>query len=370
MRDAALLRDSDDSLRFSPDSEQFTAMNDAHKPSDDGPELTPGAGRGRQRSLTDANGPPPVENPSPQGWAGRPPMSVRFGDPSRFFRALSDFLAPISPLRHLLGPGLVLAVGVIWFDWVDFSAHLDRINSSLAFWQTLLISILTAALFGKLAQGVVMHRHGASAEECGIKLSFGIVPRFYIAKNGISQLDFRSQRACYAATLTFRLWMFVLGALIWSITRRSGSGAADVSVVMGAVGIGSFFFIANPLLPLDGYHWMAAFLKRPRLRQDSLKVLGLLSRFRPLPEGLKRREFWLLLLYAVVSIAFTGFIVFSVLTAVLYMLEAELRGAGVVIFALMLASVGVFVLSRRQKAASRKGSRRARGTADVSTADW
>ena len=305
-----------------------------------------------------------------QGWAGRPPMSLRFGDPSGIFRVLNDIFGPLAFLRHLILPGFGLGLGVLWFNWYGYLAHVDRIYAQLEFWQAMLITLVTASLFGKIVQGIVMHRHGAISDECGIKLAFGIIPRFYFSKSAIQQLDFPAQRTCYAATLQFRLVMFALGIMAWDMTRRNGTSTADFAVVMASIGICSFLFIANPLWPADGYRWLAAWLERPKLRQNSFLVLRMVFRRQPLPESLSRREFWLLLGYAVVSIAFTAFIIFTVLTGLAYMLESSLRGTGMVIFALLLASLCVFLLSMREKSQSRKGGRQSRGRSDDQAAEW
>ena len=337
--------------------------------------MTPARTPIARRPATKAGGPAQVAaadagRRSGQGWSGRPPMSLRLGNPSGFFRVVNDILGPLAILRHLILPGVALAFGVMWFNWYPYMAHVGRIYDQLEFWQSMLITLLSAALFGKLMQGVVMHRHGALSDEWGIKLSFGIIPRIYIAKNTISGLNFRSQRACYAASLQFRLVMFILGMLVWDMTRRTGTGAADFAVVMASVGIGSFVFIANPLWPADGYHWLAAWLERPKLRPNAFRVLSMVFRRQPLPETLKAREFWLLLGYAVVSIGFTAFIIFTVLTGIGYMLEASLRGAGMVIFAVILASICFFLLSMRQRSQGKKGGRRTRGRSDDQAAEW
>ena len=305
-----------------------------------------------------------------QGWAGSPPMSLRLGDPSGFFRVLNDIFGPLAFLRHLILPGLGLGLGVLWFNWYEYLAHVDGIYTQLEFWQAMLITQMTASLFGKITRGIVMHRHGAISDEWGFKLKFGFLPRVYFDKGAIQQLDYPAQCSCHAASLLFRLVMFTLGMLAWDMTRRNGTSSADFAVVMASIGICSFLFIANPLWPADGYRWLAARLERPKLRQNAFRVLGMVFRRQPLPETLTRREFWLLLGYAVVSIAFTAFIIFTVLTAVAYMLESSLRGTGMVIFALLLASLCVFLLSMRERSQTRKGGRQSRGRSDDQAAEW
>jgi hypothetical protein len=297
-------------------------------------------------------------------------MSLRLGDPSGFFRVLDEIFGPLAFMRHLILPGLALALGVLWFNWLEYLAHVDRIYLYLEFWQAVLITILTASLFGKITQGVVMHRHGAISDEWGIKMSLGVVPRFYISKAEINRLSFPAQRACYAAPLQFRLVMFIVGLLVWDMNRRNGTSTADFAVVLASVGIGSFLFTANPLWPADGYHWLAARVERPKLRSNSLRVLRMVFQRQPLPVTLKRSEFWLLLGYAVVSIAFTAFIIFAVLSAIAYSLESSLGGTGMALFAVMLASISVFLISKRERAQSRKSGRRSRSRSEDQTEEW
>lgn len=359
VRDATLRQRSEVSLWYRPDSAHLGGMIQARTPSARPPAARPAAAAAGRAARS-----------SRPGWAGRPPMSLRLGDPSGFFRLMNDILGPLALLRHLILPGVVLAFGVMWFNWHPYLAHVDGIYAQLQFWQGMLITLLSASLFGKLMQGVVMHRQGAVSDEWGIKLSFGVIPRLYIARAAITRLNFRSQRACYAASLQLRLVMFAVGMLVWDMTRRSGTGAADFAVVMASVGIGSFVFIANPLWPADGYHWLAARLERPKLRPNAFRVLSMVFRRQPLPETLKPREFWLLLGYAVVSIGFTAFILFTVLTGIGYMLEASLRGTGMVIFAVILASICFFLLSMRQRTQGKKAGRPARRRSDDQAEEW
>lgn len=295
--------------------------------------------------------------PPPGSWRGRPPMSLRLGNPARVFRFLADVLAPMRPLRFAVLPlGLVAGYGAL-FNIYGLEAHMARIALTLSFLQHLIVGMLTANLLGKVAQGMAMARNGADTDEFGFHLAFGVLPKFYVFKGPIADLDFRAQRDCYAAPLLFRLGMFVAGIMAWVITRQSGSGVGDVALALALVGLSSFLFTANPLFPADGYHWLTARLKRPRLRQDGLKILGLLVTFRRIPADLPRREFWILLLYAMFSLAFTAFVILSIMFSLAFVLEAQLRGTGIVLFCVILAGFTAFVLSlveRRRRGRARK----------------
>ena len=304
--------------------------------------------------------------PPPGSWKGRPPLSIRFGNPAALFRLIADVLAPVRPLRFLMLPlGLAAVYGAI-FNFYGLQAHMARIALTMSFLQNLLIGMLTANLLGKAAQGIAMARNKVDTDEFGFRLAYGVLPKFYIFKGPIAKADFPVQRDCYAAPLLFRLGMAILGCLIWIAVRQTGSGVGDLALALAVVGLSSFMFTANPLFPADGYHWLAATLKRPRLRQDGLKILGMVVTFRKPPTQLPRGEFWLLLSFAVFSLAYTAFIVLSIVTSIGFVLEAQLSGTGVVLFCVMLASFAAFVLNMLEKKRSRRAGRKsaqARGSA-------
>lgn len=286
-----------------------------------------------------------MSGPPPGSWRGRPPLSVRLGNPAWLFQLLADVLAPVRPLRFLFLPTVLIAGYGAIFNTYDIEAHMARIALTLSFLQTLILGMLTANLLGKVAQGIAMARNNADTDEFGIRLAFGVIPRFYIFQGPIGTLGFPAQRQCYAAPLLFRLGMFSLGVLLWMAVWRSGSGVGEMALALATVGLSSFLFTANPLFPGDGYHWLTARLERPRLRQDGFKIIGMLLTFRRIPPELPRREFWLLVLYAVFSVAFTAFVIFSILFAVAFVLEEQLRGTGVVLFCVILACFVAFLLS-------------------------
>lgn len=303
--------------------------------------------------------------PPPGSWRGRPPLSIRLGNPARLLRLLADVQAPLRPLRFLILPlGLVAGYGAL-FNIHQLEAQMARIVLTMSFLQNLVFGMLTANLLGKVAQGMAMARHDAESDEFGFRLAFGVLPKFYIFKGPIAGLGFRAQRDCYAAPLMFRLGMCVLGLLVWVMVRQSGSGIGDVALALAVVGLSSFLFTANPLFPADGYRWLTAWLERPRLRQDGLKIIGMLITFRKMPPDLPPREFWLLLLYAVFSLAFTAFVILSVMFSVAFVLEAQLRGTGVLLFCVIMAGVVAFVLSFVEK---RRGGRPRNGSGRVTGA--
>ncbi|MHC0053387.1 HlyD family secretion protein [Actibacterium sp. D379-3] len=267
-----------------------------------------------------------------------------------------------SPLRFvtwLIWPSAILAGFAAAFNWYDLSDHIDRVFLSIGFFQNLLIGMLTANLFSKIMLGTTMAFYRADSTQFGIRLLFGVIPRFFIQRGPIRELSFKAQRACYSAPLLTKLSMFSGGLLLWLMLSRSGSGAADMFLAVAVGGFGSFLFTLNPLWPADGYRWLAAFLKRPTLRQQSLRLTAMILTGKRIPAGLSRGEAWALVGYAVLSAGFTAFLIYLVLRGIAFALEAQLRGTGVVIFCIILAMVTLFLISLRSRKSSRPVVRKA-----------
>ncbi len=295
----------------------------------------------------------------PESDGRRPLRSLSLGDPSGFFRALNNWLSPLRLLRHLIPPLALIAGFAMYHNQYDLLVQLDRFAGQLAFWQSFLLTMITANLLSKVARGMTLAHFGADSRNWGVKLSYGIVPRFYIDSRKVKQLGPAAQRVFYAASPLLRLLLFVLGLLGWVILYRTGSGLAPVLLTVGMGGLGSFLFVANPLLPLDGYNWLSVVLKRPNLRTHAFRLLGMVATLRPLPPELRWTEFWVLLLYAIGSLVFTAFLLFTILSGIAYGLEAQFHGTGVAIFCLILAVAGLFLLSMWEKR-NGQGARRNR----------
>lgn len=295
----------------------------------------------------------------PGSWRGRPPLSIRFGNPTRMFTVAASLLAPLAPIRYLILPFAAFAGIAATFNWLDLQADLARTVFTISFLQGYILGLITTNLLSKLCQGIVMARHGAFCDEIGFRLAFGIMPKFYIFKGSIRQLQPADQQTCYAAPLLFKLFVFATGILVWVVLRSSGSSITDYAISIGMAGLSAFLFTANPLFPADGYRWLAARLGRPKLRTQSFKVLGMVITFKKIPPALPRSEFWLLFLFGLGSLTFTAAIIFTVIFSIALGLEAELGGTGVVIFCFMLAAVAMFVSALIEKRSGR--GRKAKG---------
>lgn len=275
------------------------------------------------------------------------PMSLTLFNPAALFNLLAEMFGPLRIAVWLIWPFVGLGTYAALYNWYQTEAHIDRIFLTLSFFQSLAISILTANLFSKIMLGTTMAWYGIAPQVFGIRLLFGVIPRFYVYKRAVRQLSFDHQRACYAAPLLTKLAMFGIGMVLWTILRRSGSGAADLFLVLSVTGLAAFIFTANPLWPADGYNWLSARLERPKLRRDSLRLSRIVLSGQKRPEGMRAGEVAALLMFASLSVAFTAVLIFLVLQTIAFTLEEQLRGTGVVIFCVIIALFAMFVVSLR-----------------------
>ncbi len=268
-------------------------------------------------------------------------------------------LAPLGFLKYAILPLAVFASFLSIQEWYPMQAQFGRVMLSMSFIQGILLGLFTNNLLSKVMLGIAMSAHGIPARQFGIRLMLGFIPRFYVQRSQIRELNLVGQRACYAVPLLTKLALYGIGIVMWSMIRRSGTGASDAFLALGMVGFSGFLFTANPLFPADGQRWLAAVLRRPNIRRQSFQVLGMVLRRRPLPAAMNRAEAWAMAIYAIASVGFTAFLLYMIMSAVAVGLEAQFHGAGVVLFSILLAMLALFLVSMLQQKPSAAAKARA-----------
>jgi multidrug resistance efflux pump len=99
-----------------------------------------------------------------------------------------------------------------------------------------------------------------------------------------------------------------------------------------------FAFSAFPLLPGDGQRWLSVYLDEPRLVPKAGAALRHLLTGAPLPPLMDRRDIWPLALFAMGTIISLAAVVLTVGVQLGIWLEAEMAGAGVSLFLLLVAA--------------------------------
>jgi len=312
--------------------------------------------------------PPAVEEPS----AARPVreyMKLKLFNPDGLFTLLGRLGSPFSFLVWLIPPVVLLAAAIIFFNHEAFAHDLRLMRERFgidSFLVNLVLATLTSRLLSKLAQGAVCRHFGGVIERLGIRMMFGVMPRLFIDKHPIRDLDRRGRLWSYAAPLLAKLSLFAGGSFTWFLARGGGSFMADFSIFLATIGLAGFLFTVNPLWKADGYNWLSTWLESPRLRERSFLALKLSLLRRPFPPQLQAGEKYSLIIFGLSTIAFTVLLLGAVIVLLAQALEKQMGGLGVVIFIVLAISfTGWFVTQIRWK--RYRAAQRAMGRQQPST---
>ncbi len=183
---------------------------------------------------------------------------------------LGILAALASPLKYLFVPLLLLVpatLGITYAQRDILAQDLRAFDASVV--GTIILSLVITNFFCRLTQAMFVRGFGGEVKQFGIALTFG-VPHFYVDVGGTAALDRRGQLWVQAAPLIARLGLFCAGTLLWFALRQSAAQEAHLALVVGQIGLFSLLLSALPLLPSDGYRWLATYFGRPALRADAL----------------------------------------------------------------------------------------------------
>ncbi len=164
----------------------------------------------------------------------------------------------------------------------------------------------------------------------------------------------------HAAPLLARLGLFVVGTLVWIMYRNSGTSISDAALIVGQMGFWAFAITAMPVLPADGYHWIATYFNQPKLRQRSYLILKARLFRRPLPPSVSEGDVLGLVLFGAATVLASAVFALGFLLYIGVALEARFQGAGVFMFLGVFCLFVVWLLAVRMNV---KRLRRAAGAA-------
>jgi multidrug resistance efflux pump len=275
----------------------------------------------------------------------------KIADPRPLLRVLVR-LRRVRYLFWLIVPLVIAGVLAEIHHKEELADDFRAMSFDFAFFGKLLISLICVQMVPKLIQAAVAYGFGAQIDECGIRLRYGFLPRFYVGKGQIKGLSRRGQMWSYATAPMVRLVIFAIGTLIWANYLGTKSAIGDWALMIGQVALGTFIFTLNPLLPADAHNFLASSVGRRDLRRTSWRMLRNVLAGKPLPKQVSAREVWLLVSFAAAQALF---LVVMISVAFFYMgmgLEADFGGTGVVlaIAASVLAAFYIYtVWIARQK---------------------
>lgn len=271
-------------------------------------------------------------------------LRLKAFDPNRLFSWL------IGPVQFLFTPLfvassaalIVFALGLTVANWPEISREflgLFQFESLLLAW----IVALAVITLHEFAHGLTCKHFGGHVRELGFLLLY-FQPAFYCNVSDAWLFPEKSKRLWVTfAGAYFELFLWALATLVWRLTDTDTTINHLALVVVATSAVKSLFNL-NPLIKLDGYYLLSDWLDIPNLRRKAFDYLG--SAFRRLfggsPEGRapgSARERRIYLIYGLLAIGYTYWILTWVAARVGNFLVTRYEGWGFVLFAALLTAL-------------------------------
>lgn len=217
-------------------------------------------------------------------------------DPGAVYDFLNSALRPLRLLFLFTVYSLVITLPAALFIFFDnqllISQDLARLSDSRSYLGRLIFSFFTLNLLRCVIQGTVITYFGGRVKTIGIRLRFGIIPRFYIDKSASRLFERHAKLWSYGSNLLFRMVLIVSGVFTWYLARGTGSQLAIYAIIVTHAAMISLILLSLPLRSSDGYRWMVTFLRLP---PSLIKMAVMAVTGKPLPSSIaptyKRRLF-------------------------------------------------------------------------------
>ncbi|TBR61058.1 hypothetical protein B4U84_09645 [Westiellopsis prolifica IICB1] len=266
--------------------------------------------------------------------------------PHHFFVILKNIFQPFSILFKILIwgliPGIPIAFLTLFHHQFDFWSDYLDVNKSSSYLATYILNLIFASLTAKVAQGVVLTSYGGTVSKFGMVLAGGFLPRFYIDREAIWNLQRPKQLWTLATPVIVRPVLFVWSILIWYFHRETGTQLSNYALLLAHASFIDFLLDASPLWPSDGYVWTAIYFRLPSdLFQRSFLIWQMLLNRRPLPKSLSHKQKLGLQLFLIAAVIFTLLTLFIIISSTAHGLAANFsglfgNGTGYIIFFALL----------------------------------
>ncbi len=263
-------------------------------------------------------------------------------NPDGMFSLFASILRPFKFLAFILP--LLVGVGAvtIYNNAGAFMQDFGQFRSPLTLFERLLFSLVTVNLITQIARGVICCGVGGNAYSFGIKMAFGLIPRFNTSLSGLSRLSRRDLLWVHGGPILVRLALFGGAACLWWMSRPSGTQMTAFALMLTVISLLSFVFSANPLMRNNnGYNLLTVLLDMPDLRQRANQALFRRGKGKGNGEGQGQqqqadpRNQLALRAYALASFAFLILILGFALILIARWLELNYQGTGVAVFVVL-----------------------------------
>jgi putative peptide zinc metalloprotease protein len=241
-------------------------------------------------------------SPDPEGSSG-----WKLFNPERLLIRLEELTRPLLPLVRLsllaLIPAFPAALYVIFRYGVEFRVELVSVSAQLGYLGGLLFTLLTANFARCVVQGIVCAHFGLAPKAFGIRLLRGILPRFYIGKEQVRGQDRRTKLWIYGTSILVRIYLVVLGTLVWALFKNSPTLIPSFGVMIVQAGLIGLVIQLLPFQTTDGFRWLVNYFHLPpNMIVVAITVLTARLTGRELPDTLRGWRGGRYLLYALLLV--------------------------------------------------------------------
>jgi len=273
------------------------------------------------------------------------PAQWKWFNPQGFLRLLYVLFYPLKYVLWAVIP-LVTIAGLTLLNNIDeLVADLGTILSDISSVTQFAVGLFIANLVSRIAQGVAIVAHGGKVPGFGVALVLGVLPRFYIDKSQIPELERPGQLWGHGAPLIARLMTFALGTLIWAVTREQGGFLPLIALIAAQFGLIMFVATSWPLMLSDGMRWLSTYLNEPKLVPKALMAFKYVFLGSDLPPMMSKKDVPVLIFFAIGAILSMTLVLCVMGLGALIFLQSTLDGLGVMIFVGMVISFTFWVLA-------------------------
>ncbi len=219
-------------------------------------------------------------------------------------------------------------------DW--FAQDIGGIRSEINLFGRVIFSLVTISLITQVFRGLVARHFGFATPSFGMKLVFGLIPRFDLRITIPEEAPRQARLWAFGAPIYVRFLVFPLGIVLWLAGRDQATSLPLIGAGLAMVAVISALFVANPLLGGPGYRFLSEYYEVPNLRQRAFARLKNLFSSRPavVQQYLDRSP--AVLAYGVLSILFTVMVIGILGFIAARWLEVHYQGLGVAVFLLIV----------------------------------
>ncbi|MBK1989423.1 efflux RND transporter periplasmic adaptor subunit [Sphaerospermopsis aphanizomenoides BCCUSP55] len=252
-------------------------------------------------------------------------------NPEHIFNFLAAVTRPFHlifvAITWLLIPGFFVALQLFFRQQKLFFYDLTSIDKELNYICSFLFSLISVNIFSRIVAGAVFAHFGGQVKELGIRLHFGILPRFFINRYGLRKTPRSVKLWTYCSSPAARAFIFIVGIIGWYSLRGTGTQLSYWLAMMGQVGLVSFLLITLPLRQSDVFKWVTTYFNlSPHLFQEAFYILLAKLKFRPLPNTISEGKQWVLLVYASALILVWVYLALSIVPDLTIKLESIFPG--------------------------------------------